>query len=147
MPRTTNLRQTRGERVRIVGSNNQLNGVAMSVIERADVPVSVKNDNVELRTAPVGELTVGFVDIKKGTDLGPALVGLPGDLCPCPHWGYMLSGRVMMRTKDGDEVYEAGQVFYWPAGHAPVALEDSQYVDFSPTDEFDKVIRHIKGGA
>lgn len=117
----------------------------MSVIERTDVPVTVKNDNVELRTAPVGDLTVGFVDIHKGTDLGPALVGLPGDLCQCPHWGYMLKGRVMMRTADGEQVYERGQVFYWPPGHAPVALEDSQYVDFSPTDEFAKVIRHLTG--
>jgi hypothetical protein len=118
----------------------------MPVVNRTDVPIAVKNDNVELRTAPVGDLTVGFVDIKKGTDLAPALVGLPDDLCQCPHWGYMLKGRVMMKTKHGDEVYEAGQAFYWPAGHAPVALEDSQYVDFSPTDEFDTVIKHLTGG-
>jgi hypothetical protein len=120
-----------------------LGAAAMSVIERFDVPITVKNDNVELRTAPVGELTVGFVEIHKGTDMGPALVGLPGDLCQCPHWGYILNGRVMMRTADGEEIYEGGQVFYWPPGHAPVALEDSEYVDFSPTDEFAKVIRHI----
>jgi quercetin dioxygenase-like cupin family protein len=94
----------------------------------------------------VGELTVGFVQIQKGTDLGPALVGLPGDLCQCPHWGHMLKGRVMMRTEGGEEIYEAGQVFYWSPGHAPVALEDSEYVDFSPTDEFGKVIRHLTGG-
>ena len=23
-----------------------------------------------------------------------ATVGLPDDLCPCPHWGYMIKGRV-----------------------------------------------------
>ena len=119
----------------------------MSVIERSDVPIAIKNDNVELRTPPVGELTVGFVDIQKGTDLGPALVGLPGDLCQCPHWGYMLKGRVMMRTKDGEDIYESGQAFSWPPGHAPVALEDSEYVDFSPTDEFAKVIRHLTGAS
>ena len=118
----------------------------MAVINRSDVPISVKNENVELRTAPAGDLTVGFVDIKKGTDLSPALVGLPDDLCQCPHWGYMLKGRVMMKTKQGDEIYEAGQTFYWPAGHAPVALEDSEYVDFSPTDEFNTVIKHLTGG-
>jgi hypothetical protein len=55
----------------------------MGVIQRAEVPVAIKNDNVELRTAPVGELTVGFVEIQKGTDLGPALVGLPGDRVCC----------------------------------------------------------------
>ena len=51
-----------------------------------------------------------------------------------------------MKMKDGEQVYEAGQVFYWGPGHAPEALEDSEYVDFSPTEEFNAVIRHIQGG-
>jgi hypothetical protein len=118
----------------------------MGAITRGDVPVAIEDDNVELRTAEVGEMTVAFVRIREGTDLSPALVGLPGDLCPCPHWGYMLKGKVKMKTRKGDEVYEAGQAFYWSPGHAPVALEDSEYVDFSPTDEFADVIRHITGG-
>ena len=61
------------------------------------------------------------------------LVGLPDDLCQCPHWGYVLSGRLKLRTKDGEEFFEAGQAFYWSPGHAPMALEDSEYVEFSPT--------------
>ena len=40
--------------------------------------------------------------------------------------------------------YEAGQAFYWAPGHAPEALEDSEYVDFSPTDEFNHVLDHIR---
>jgi hypothetical protein len=51
-----------------------------------------------------------------------------------------------MRTKDGEEVYSAGEAFYWPPGHAPEALEDSEYVDVSPTAEFNEVVRHIQGG-
>jgi predicted enzyme related to lactoylglutathione lyase len=39
---------------------------------------------------------------------------------------------------DGEEVYEAGQAFYGAPGHAPQALEDSEYVDFSPTKEFNE---------
>ena len=76
--------------------------------------------------------------------LGPALIGQPDDLCQCPHWGYVLKGRVKMRTKEGEEVCEAGHAFYWAPGHAPVALEDSEYVDFSPTREFREVLEHIK---
>jgi hypothetical protein len=33
---------------------------------------------------------------------------------------------------------------YWAPGHAREALEDSEYVGFSPTDEFNHVIDHIK---
>ena len=48
-----------------------------------------------------------------------------------------------MHTHDGAQDYIAGQAFYWAPGHAPEAIEDSEYVDFSPTDEFQHVIDHI----
>jgi hypothetical protein len=118
----------------------------MAATTRAATPVAIENDGVELRKREIGgDMTVAFVHLPAGADLGPALAGLPGDLCPCPHWGYLLSGRMEMRTKDGAEVYEAGQAFYWSPGHAPRALEDTDYVDFSPTSEFDTVIAHITG--
>lgn len=49
-----------------------------------------------------------------------------------------------MHTASGSEDYEAGQAFYWSPGHAPEALEETEYVDFSPTREFTPVIEHIK---
>jgi hypothetical protein len=117
----------------------------MTVINRADLPVAIDGDGVEVRATEVGELTVGWFTLAKGTDLRPALVGLPGDLCPCPHWGYLLSGRLVMHTPDGEHEYTAGQAFYWAPGHAPEALEDTEYVDFSPTREITKVVEHITG--
>jgi hypothetical protein len=117
----------------------------MISIDTDRMPATITDENVDVRTAKVGQMTVGFFRLKAGTDLSPALVGLPGDLCQCPHWGYMLKGRVMMKTEDGDQVFEAGKPFYWGPGHAPIALEDSEYVDFSPTEELAAVIRHIKG--
>lgn len=119
----------------------------MAALTRQDVPVAIQNDDVELRMTEVGEMTVSYIRLKKGTDLAPALAGLPDDLCPCPHWGYMLEGKLKMKTPHGDEIYEAGQAFYWPPGHAPEALEDCAYVDFSPTEAFVPVIRHIQGEA
>jgi len=119
----------------------------MNGFTRQEAPVTIEGEGVELRLREIGGgMSAGFVRLAKGIDLGPAVQGLPGDLCPCPHWGYILSGRLQMRTKDGDEIYEAGQAVYWGPGHAPVALEDTEYVDFSPTDEFAAVIDHIKQG-
>ncbi|GMU79427.1 MAG: hypothetical protein AMXMBFR46_22190 [Acidimicrobiia bacterium] len=118
----------------------------MRSIDATDLAIAIQDDNVELRMGEVGGMTASFISLKAGADLGPALVGLEGDLCPCPHWGYMLEGRLKMRAPDGDSEYEAGQAFYWGPGHAPVALTDCRYVDFSPTDEFAAVIRHITGG-
>ena len=57
----------------------------------------------------------------------------------------MLKGRVRMHTTDGYQDFAAGEAFYWAPGHAPEALEDSGYVDFSPTHEFQPVIDHITG--
>jgi hypothetical protein len=119
----------------------------MRAIEREDVPVAIEDDNVEIRTSEVGEMSVIWAKLKEGTDFAPALVGLPDDLCQCPHWGYMIKGRIKMKTKGGENVYEAGQAFYWAPGHAPLALEDSEYVEFSPTEEFQAVVRHIQGGS
>jgi hypothetical protein len=117
----------------------------MNATSRADAPVAIEGDGVELRMQSLGGgMTTAFVRVPKGADFRPALAGLPDDLCQCPHWGYLLKGRVKMHTRHGDEVYEAGQAFYWAPGHAPEALEDSEYVDFSPTDEFCHVIDHIK---
>lgn len=120
--------------------------IAVRVLKRDDVPVLMGDDTFEVRTTEVGDLTAAFISLKAGTDLGPALVGLPDDLCQCPHWGYMFKGKLKMRTKEGEEVYEGGQAFYWEPGHAPVALTDCEYIDYSPTVEFKKVLDHISGG-
>jgi hypothetical protein len=89
-------------------------------------------------------MTVGLFRLPGGTDLRPLLQGLEGDLCQCPHWGYMLKGTVRMHTPSGPRDYEAGQAFYWAPGHAPEALEDVEYVDFSPTQELNAVLSHVK---
>jgi hypothetical protein len=118
---------------------------AMTATTRTETPVVIEGGGVELRLQEVGGgMSAAFVRFPKGADMAPALTGLPGNLCQCPHWGYLLKGRLRMRTADGDEIYEAGQAFYWPPGHAPEALEDCEYVDFSPTKEFNEVVDHLK---
>ena len=120
----------------------------MKATTREQAPMAIEGDGVELRVQPLGGgMSAGFVRLPKGADLRPAVAGLPDDLCPCPHWGYMLKGKVRMHTRNGGSVYEAGEAFYWGPGHAPEALEDSEYVDFSPTDEFNHVLDHIRAGA
>lgn len=120
----------------------------MKATTRPEAPVVIADGALELRLQPLGGgMSAGFVRLPAGADLRPAVVGLQDDLCQCPHWGYLLSGRVRMHTRDGAQDYTAGQAFYWAPGHAPEAIEDSEYVDFSPTDEFQHVIDHITAGA
>jgi hypothetical protein len=73
-----------------------------------------------------GELdgyTVSFTLVLEDIDATPLLKGLPDDRCQCPHWGYVLKGRMTARYADRDEVFEAGDAFYTPPGHVPVQHE------------------------
>jgi mannose-6-phosphate isomerase-like protein (cupin superfamily) len=79
--------------------------------------------------------TVNFVTIREDSDLTDLLKGLPGDSCQCPHWGYVLSGRLTWRYGDREEVCEAGDAFYAPPGHVPKADAGSEFIQFSPADE------------
>jgi hypothetical protein len=115
----------------------------MIALQQHEVPVAIAGDGVELRKQPLGDMTVAFVSARKGTDFRPALKGLPGDRCQCPHYAYVIKGRIRMHTADGQQDFTAGQACYWAPGHAPEILEDTEYVDFSPTEAFDAVIRHI----
>lgn len=79
--------------------------------------------------------TVNFVSFRQDIDATPLLAGLPGDSCQCPHWGYVLKGRLTYRFADHVEVFEAGDAFYLPPGHVPVAEAGSELVQFSPREE------------
>src|SRR3954466_728514 len=119
----------------------------MKSIRFEDIPTVIEDGPLRVRLRDEAGISVGHVTLPAGADLRPATVGLPDDLCPCPHWGYMLKGTVRMHTTDGHHDFVAGEAFYWGPGHAPEAMEDSEYVDFSPTHEFQRVVDHITSGA
>jgi hypothetical protein len=85
-----------------------------------------------------GELegyTVGFEHFREDADATPFFKGLPDDRCQCPHWGYVVSGRVTFRYADREESYDAGSAYYAPPGHVPVIAAGTEIVEFSPTEE------------
>ena len=75
----------------------------------------------EERGGQLDDYTIGFTTLRADMDLAPLLKGLPDDLCQCPHWGYVVTGRIVWHYADHDEVSEAGDAFYAPPGHAPRA--------------------------
>ncbi len=111
-----------------------------------DLPIVIADGDLQVRGADHDGMTIAYFKLPAGTDLRPALKGLPDDTCSCPHWGYMLKGTVRMHTADGHQDFKAGEVFHWAAGHAPEALDDAEYVDFSPSAELAAVVAHITGG-
>lgn len=87
-----------------------------------------------------GGYTVGFETYTEDADLAPFFRGLPDDRCQCPHWGYVLKGKVTFRFADREETYEAGDAYYAPPGHTPVLFRGTEIVEFSDTRELDRTV-------
>jgi len=90
---------------------------------------------VEDRSSELGGYTVNFVTIREAQDMAPMLASLPDGRCACPHWGYLLKGRMLVHYADHDEVIEAGDAFYMPPGHVPEVDAGTEFVQFSPTEQ------------
>jgi hypothetical protein len=95
-------------------------------------PVTDRSDQIE-------GYTVNFTSFAEDIDATPLLKGAPDDRCQCPHWGYVLRGSLTFRYADREEVFEAGDAFYTPPGHAPVKhAPGTEVVQFSPARELAK---------
>ena len=114
-------------------------------IKKEDIPVTMEAPGTIMRALPgYGGMTVAFNEVPAGTDLGPLLVGLANNSCHCPHWGYIVEGRMSLVYDDGTkETLTTGDVFYLPPGHTGVVEEDLKIIDFNPEKEFGEVMGHI----
>ena len=85
-----------------------------------------------------------YFTLGAGVDTTPLFQGLEGNLCQCPHWGFVLKGRIT--TTDalgGQETVNANDLFYWPAGHNVKVEADAEIIMFSPEREHCLVIDHM----
>jgi hypothetical protein len=121
-------------------------------IARADVDVKMEIPGAVIRqetdfgdATGLGKISGECFTLSAGVDTTPLFQGLEGDLCQCPHWGYVLEGRLTVRyTDEPEETDVAGDLFYWPPGHTVRADEDSEIVLFSPQEEHTAVIDHMR---
>ena len=96
------------------------------------------------RGMEAGGNMVALMALPDGTDFCQFLKGLPHDHCQCPHWGYLLEGRIKVDYQDGtSEVVEAGDLYYWPPGHTIAVEGDTRYIEFSPADQLGEVLDHV----
>jgi hypothetical protein len=85
-----------------------------------------------------------YFSLSAGVDTTPLFEGLEGDLCQCPHWGYVLSGELTTTDATGaQEMVSANDLFYWPPGHNVKVDRDAEIVMFSPQSEHSHVIDHM----
>lgn len=96
------------------------------------------------RGVEAGGQMMALMSLPDGTDFCQFLKGLPHDHCQCPHWGYLLEGRIKVDYQDGSsEIVEPGDLYYWPPGHTIAVQGDTRYVEFSPADALAEVLDHV----
>lgn len=112
---------------------------------KINVPGAVARQASEFGDATgFGRIAGEYFSLGAGTDIAPLLKGLKDDACDAPHWGYMLSGEVVVKYTDGkvDNCRES-DLFYWPPGHSVRVIKDSEVILFSPAREHTHVLDHM----
>ena len=90
-----------------------------------------------------GGYTVGFETYTADADLGPFFKGLPDDRCQCPHWGYVIKGKLIYHYPSGDDVITTGEGYFAKPGHLPEIFAGTEVVEFSPTAELAKTLEVV----
>jgi hypothetical protein len=113
---------------------------------RIDVPGAVARQGTGFGDpSGFGALGGEYFSLGAGTDIAPLLKGLEDDACQAPHWGYMLSGEVVVTYTNGtEETCSGNELFHWPPGHSVRVLEDAEVILFSPQMQHAQVMDHMR---
>ena len=121
--------------------------VAKDDIEvKMEIPGAVIRQRTEFGEAiGLGKISGEYFSLAAGVDTTPLFQGLEGNLCQCPHWGFVLRGELTTTDAAGKhETVVANDLFYWPAGHNVKVVADAEIVMFSPQREHSQVIAHMR---
>jgi hypothetical protein len=112
---------------------------------KMQIPGAVLRQQMDFGDATVlGKISGEYFSLSAGVDTTPLFKGLEGDMCQCPHWGFVLSGQITTTDADGlQETVNANDLFYWPPGHNVKVNADAEIVMFSPQHEHSHVIDHM----
>ncbi len=116
----------------------------MEMFGRDDLPVIFSAAGAEIRSGNAGGMAVTFYRLPAGADGRPLLEGMPGGSCHCPHWGYVIRGKLRIHTREGAHEVPAGRAFYVEPSHAPEAVDDTEMVEFSPAKESKELSAYLQ---
>ncbi len=92
----------------------------------------------------LGKISGEYFSLSAGVDTTPLFQGLEGNMCQCPHWGYVLRGQLTTTDANGtQETVNASDLFYWPPGHNVKVDADAEIIMFSPQNQHSHVIDHM----
>lgn len=120
-------------------------------VAKDDVEVRLQVPGVTLRqrmdfgdASRYGKISGEYFTLAAGVDTTPLFQGLEGNHCHCPHWGFVLRGRITTTDAAGrQETVSTNDLFYWPPGHNVRVDADAEIIMFSPQHEHSHVIDHL----
>jgi len=112
---------------------------------KMEIPGAIIRQKTDFGDATgLGKISGEYFSLSAGVDTTPLFMGLEGNLCQCPHWGYLISGQLTTTDAEGiEESVNAKELFYWPSGHNVKVNEDAEIIMFSPQQEHTHVINHM----
>ena len=119
------------------------------MLDEVDVKMEIPGAVIRQRTgfgdaSGFDTISGEYFTLSEGVDTTPLFQGLEGDLCQCPHWGFVLRGRLTTTdAKGAQETVAENDLFYWPPGHNVRVDADAEIVMFSPQDKHSQVIDHM----
>ena len=117
--------------------------------EQVDIKMSIPGAVIRQRrdfgdASGYSKISGEYFTLAAGVDTTPLFKGLEGNLCQCPHWGFVLRGQLTTTDAAGkQEMVSTNDLFYWPPGHNVKVDADAEIVMFSPQREHSRVINHI----
>jgi hypothetical protein len=117
--------------------------------ERVDIKMAIPGATIRQLTgfgdaSGYGKISAEYFTLSAGVDTTPLFVGLEGNHCHCPHWGFVLSGQITTTDASGQqETVKDHDLFFWPPGHNVKVDRDAEIIMFSPQDEHSHVINHM----
>ena len=109
----------------------------MSTFTRENTKVAVDIEGVGRQHRAVADgMVVALEQWNAGLDTDDMFKDLPDGACQEPHYGYVLSGQATIRYTDGtSETITPGQAYYLRPGHNVHIDEDTEFVEFTPTEK------------
>jgi hypothetical protein len=126
-------------------------GESIMRIAKEDVNVKMEIPGAVIRqqmdfgdAAGLGKISGEYFTLSAGVDTTPLFQGLEGNMCQCPHWGFVLHGQLTTTNAEGaQETVKENDLFYWPPGHNVKVDADAEIIMFSPQHEHGHVIDHM----
>lgn len=120
-------------------------------ISKDDVDIKIQIPGAVIRqrtdfgdSTGFGKISGEYFSLAAGVDTTPLFKGLEGDMCQCPHWGFVVRGQITTTDADGQqETVNTNDLFYWSPGHNVKVDADAEIVMFSPQHEHSHVINHM----